>query len=1317
MIPDSEGLHEIANTHRADRQADIVFVHGLGGTSHATWRQGKEGRDQQFFWPEELGKDLPACGIWTVGYPAGFTALGKPGMIIDKRAGNLSQKLANAGLGSRPLLFITHSMGGLVVKSLIVGSQTLADSDRKRLVGIVRGIVFCATPHRGSAFADAAGVLGKFFGGSQDHVDEMRVNAEPLDILHDQFIEWHRNHPIPVDSYAENIGLYRKRWWWRPLPLGLVVPRTSANPGIAGHTVRDVDDDHLTIVKPRDRTHDVYAGVLRFVRDALAEVSAHRVDVTPTARPPLVSAAQPAVTITGVGKPRVYLSYTWRTLDFEQKVFELAEKLRENGIDSRLDLYFAKSLHGFLPPDPLPGREAMEAWQEDDIRDADCVLVVCSKEYIESPEDSGAWRDMDFMKKNLKSEGVALRKFIPCGFGAYEVNSQFIPSFIRGAIYYDLTPGTSTLFGFEDLVRRFRTEFPPKSEAVQESLSGVELKASHRHSQSNPGLQPSAVVPRTFQADISRIDRYAPAELIGREAETKLLSDAWDKAARGDKKRPHVLTFVALGGEGKTSVVAKWAAELAHQDWPGCDAVFAWTFYHQGTDEKSADSSDVFLKQALTFFGDPELAESSEGASDKGRRLAELVGERRALLILDGLEPLQYAPTSPTPGELKDQGLAALLKALVATSHGLCVVTTRYSIPDLRAYRQTTAPETKLTRLSKAAGVALLRSLGVKGSQQEFETLVEDVKGHALTLNLLGSYLRDAHAGDIRKRDLVKLEEASDEQGGHAFRVMDAYVQSFESEGEKGKRALAVLRLLGLFDRPATADCLAALLKLPAIPNLTEPLVGMSEAQRNIVFTRLESAKLLTVNRDAAGTLHSLDAHPLLREYFARQLRTQHSEAWRAAHRRLYEHLSATTKEGDQPTLEELQPLYQAVTHGCQAGLQQEACEKVYRDRIQRGKDAYSTRKLGAVGSDLGAVACFFETPWSRVSPALAELWQAWLLNEAAFRLRALGRLTEALEPMQAAVEMAKRAAEEATEEHTRLHQSKEAAIRASNLSELELTLGEVAGAVGDAEQSVTYADRSGDPFHRGSKRETLADALHQADRRPEAEARLRQAEALQAENQPNYPLLYSTGGFRYCDLLLREAERAAWQVSCSGGLRSPEDGDAQRATLKAVSQRAAQTLKWAKDFAGAPLLDFALNHLTLGRAELYAAILEGSSLHPCRSSLQHAVDGLRRAGTQEFIVGGLLTRAWLRFLEGKHTGPESAWSDLDEAWEIAERGPMKLHMADIHLHRARLFFRESVYPWDSPQSDLAAAGKLINDCGYHRRDEELEDARKAILP
>ena len=89
---------------------------------------------------------------------------------------------------------------------------------------------------------------------------------------------------------------------------------------------------------------------------------------------------------------------------------------------------------------------------------------------------------------------------------------------------------------------------------------------------------------------------------------------------------------------------------------------------------------------------------------------------------------------------------------------------------------------------------------------------------------------------------------------------MDAYVQWFApSDGaprrRRSQRALAVLRLLGLFDRPATPTASRPCGKRPPSPGLTEPLVGMSEAQRNIALTRLEAAKLLTVNRDAAGTL------------------------------------------------------------------------------------------------------------------------------------------------------------------------------------------------------------------------------------------------------------------------------------------------------------------------------------------------------------------------------------------------------------------------------------------------------------------------------
>ena len=112
---------------------------------------------------------------------------------------------------------------------------------------------------------------------------------------------------------------------------------------------------------------------------------------------------------------------------------------------------------------------------------------------------------------------------------------------------------------------------------------------------------------------------------------------------------------------------------------------------------------------------------------------------------------------------------------------------------------------------------------------------------------------------------------------------------------------------------------------------------------------------------------------------------------------------------------------------------------------------------------------------------------------------------------------------------------------------------------------------------------------------------------------------------------------------------------------------------------------------------------------------MKEALDFLRRAGQQDDLPRGLLTRALWRAVTGDFDG---AREDLDEAFEIAERGPMRLHLADIHLHRARLFGlmanRPVAYPWVSARDDLDKARKLIDECGYGRRREELEDAEAA---
>jgi hypothetical protein len=55
---------------------DIIFVHGLGGTSRATWSKG---RDPEFFWPEKWLPTEPAISsarILSFGYNANFAATG-----------------------------------------------------------------------------------------------------------------------------------------------------------------------------------------------------------------------------------------------------------------------------------------------------------------------------------------------------------------------------------------------------------------------------------------------------------------------------------------------------------------------------------------------------------------------------------------------------------------------------------------------------------------------------------------------------------------------------------------------------------------------------------------------------------------------------------------------------------------------------------------------------------------------------------------------------------------------------------------------------------------------------------------------------------------------------------------------------------------------------------------------------------------------------------------------------------------------------------------------------------------------------------------
>jgi hypothetical protein len=172
--------------------------------------------------------------------------------------------------------------------------------------------------------------------------------------------------------------------------------------------------------------------------------------------------------------------------------------------------------------------------------------------------------------------------------------------------------------------------------------------------------------------------------------------------------------------------------------------------------------------------------------------------KERSLLLLDGLEPLQYAHDAPEgEGVLRDRAMGELLTDLAASNPGLVVVTSRVKLGGLQALEDGPLKTLLLRPFSDGDGVALLKYLGVHGSDGDLAAAVREAHGHPLTLSLLGNLLHDAYGGDIAKRaDAVSLKPGTS-QGLHAQHVMAAYDRWFKSGGER-----AVLRLLGLFDRP-----------------------------------------------------------------------------------------------------------------------------------------------------------------------------------------------------------------------------------------------------------------------------------------------------------------------------------------------------------------------------------------------------------------------------------------------------------------------------------------------------------------------------------
>lgn len=778
------------------------------------------------------------------------------------------------------------------------------------------------------------------------------------------------------------------------------------------------------------------------------------------------------------------------------------------------------------------------------------------------------------------------------------------------------------------------------------------LEAAKNSDELLPPLEkPASSWPEPEKIDIDQLP-VTGVELFGRNDELNKLDEFWES------ETTNVVSFVAWGGVGKSTLINKWLQYMGEDNYKGAKKIYGWSFYSQGTNDK-VTSADQFIRKALEWFGDKNPDEGS--AWDKGKRLGKLIGQEKNLLVLDGMEPLQSG-LNFEKGKIKDPALEMLLKQLVKKNEGLCVITTRETVPGLEKFGDN-YQELELDQISKEAGRALLRVQGVRGTDDELEDAVEKFGNHALAINLLGSYLHDIPGHHISEANNIEDIEVDDERSRHPRRVIQAWERRL-GEGPE----LNILRVMGLFDRPADEGAVKALREPEVINDLTDYI--QEQELYHVALSRLRKLNLIADESHIDPDV--LDGHPIVRQHFADQLEFKFPETWITANDRLYNYYKNDAKEFPD-TLEEMQPLFFAVSHGCSAGRYQEVYDEIYRQRVRRGNEYFTTKKLGAYGSELAVLAKFLEEKRPKPVSELTKNSQAVVLGIAGHYLRVLGRLRGATESFQASLNALK-----LVEDWRNL------ATSASNLSEVYLGLGEIKQATDYAHKGNEFAVKSEDRFEILYNHTALANIKFQLGKTQEAQKLFKKAENIQKDLYPKVPFLFSQRGYFYCDLLLDKNQ-----------------------TEEAIS-RANINLELLKGQQS--LLSNALDMLTLGRGYFLKALEEKISFNQSETFLNRAVIELRRAGTFDHLPRGLLASAELYRAQEKWN---KAQEDLDEIFDLSVSSGMRLHECDAYLEQARLYLAQGRK--DEALPHVQSARKLIEDTGYHRRDGALKELQERV--
>ncbi|RJE19393.1 hypothetical protein PHISCL_08270 [Aspergillus sclerotialis] len=265
------------------RTVDILFIHGLGGSSLRTWYMNG---DFDFLWPKKWlpeEPDLSTARILTFGYNANFAARkGRASLTIGDFANDLlfhmKYNYDNDGkMGPVPIIIVAHSMGGLVFKKAFIHGHL--DDQYQNITSSIKAVLFTATPHRGTNLAETLSriLTSSIFGHSpKEYIRELTRGSTTIDELNDTFR--HHAAKLQIFSFYETLTT----------PIGpinvMILEKHSSLLGYHNETPEALMANHHDVVKFSGQDDPNYRSVLGALRSVVSTFQSSKVNENETGK-------------------------------------------------------------------------------------------------------------------------------------------------------------------------------------------------------------------------------------------------------------------------------------------------------------------------------------------------------------------------------------------------------------------------------------------------------------------------------------------------------------------------------------------------------------------------------------------------------------------------------------------------------------------------------------------------------------------------------------------------------------------------------------------------------------------------------------------------------------------------------------------------------------------------------------------------------------------------------------------------------------------------------------------------------------------------